>query len=83
MKYITYANGSKNTMIAWSDAEISHVGMANIFENYRIVSAGFLVLDDGQLKTIGRSESLNKNSQPDDVRLAIGMMKANNQIHGE
>lgn len=81
MKYIVYKNG-REILHAWSDPEINHKDMADVFERLPIVSAGFIVFKDGMLQCVGRSDTLSLSSRPRDTMILNASINASTSVIG-
>ena len=62
-------------MIAWSDVDIEHTQMADTFNSYRIISAGFIGQNsEGQMKCFGKAETLKMDSREKEDNRILNMI---------
>jgi len=67
MKYIIIDNGLAEVIIVFPDL-VQHGNVAMGFD--KVVSAGFIIMTDGNYQCYGSSFSLKINSRPDDTIIA-------------
>lgn len=82
MKFLCGRIAAIETIFTWTNPEQTHEMMKHQL-GIEPISAGFVILENGALRCVGRSESLGIGSRPDrDTRLLMASLMATTRIHG-